>query len=166
MTASRIMGWAAAGCFLGLVTTASQAGEPCSETADLQDAGISILRCGSVIVAAEATAVRSPASTMSSHQGSIQLDAGAIAVSAESSAAQFSALTPDAVVSGRDGEWIIVAEAGRTRAAVLRGTVISRLRIDGSQKILRPGDAGADALDRSRSDRLALALHRARTIHP
>jgi hypothetical protein len=165
MTLSRITGLALACCFFALTGTASHASTPCSEAADPEDAGISILRCGAVVVAAEATAVHSPASTISSHQGTIQLDAGAIAVSADSLTAQFSVLTPDAVVSGGDGEWIIVAEPGRTRAAVWRGTVVARLRKDGSQKVLRPGDAEPTEVDSSRGERLALALRRAKT-HP
>lgn len=163
MTASRMTRWVAAGCFVSLFATASEASTLCSETADPQDTGISILRCGAVIVAAETTAVRSPASSMSAHQGTIQLDAGAIAVSADSASAQFSALTPDAVVSGSNGEWIIVAESGRTRAVVWRGTIVTRLRNDGSQKVLRPGDAEPNEVESSRSERLALALRRAKS---
>ena len=165
MIASRITAWAVAACFFCLSATASHASTPCSEAADPEDAGIAILRCGTVVVAAEATAVHSSASSMSSHQGVIQLDAGAIAVSADSLMAQFSALTPDAVVSGGDGEWIIVAESGRTRAAVWRGTIVERRRSDGSQKVLRAGDGEPSEVDSSRSERLALALRRAKS-HP
>jgi predicted dehydrogenase len=165
MTASRKASWAVAGYLLGLMVTAAHAATPCSEVADPEDASIAILRCGSVVVAAEASAVHSPASSMSSHQGTIQLDNGAIAVSADSPIAQFSVLTPDAVVSGGDGEWLIVAEPGRTRALVWRGTAVSRMRSDGSQKVLRPGDAKPDDVDSSRSERLAQALKRAKA-HP
>jgi hypothetical protein len=165
MSASGITRWAIAGYFFGLVATASHASTPCSEAADPEDLDIAILRCGTVVVAAEATAVHSSASSMSSHQGTIQLDAGAIAISADSPLAQFSTLTPDAVVTGSNGEWIIVTEIGRTRAAVWRGTVVARLRIDGSQKVLRPGDAEPNKIDSSRSERLAAALRRAKS-HP
>jgi hypothetical protein len=147
------------------MVTAAHAATPCSEAADPEDASVAILRCGAVVVAAEASAVHSPASSMSSHQGTIQLDSGAIAVSADSPSAQFSVLTPDAVVSGGDGEWLIVAEPGRTRAVVWRGTAVSRMRSDGSQKVLRAGDAKPDEVDSSRSERLAQALKRAKT-HP
>jgi hypothetical protein len=165
MTASRNMGRVVAGCFLGLTATAAHAATPCSEAADPQDNGVAILRCGTVVVAAEASAVHSPASSMSSHSGTIQLDDGAIAVSADSRSALFSVLTPDAVVSGGDGDWFIVAEPGRTRAVVWRGTAVSRLRSDGSQKVLRPGDAAESEVDSSRGERLAQALKRAKA-HP
>ena len=165
MTVSRNMGLAIAGCFFGMMATGAHPATPCSEAADPADAGVAILRCGAVVVAAEASAVHSSASSMSSHLGTIQLDSGAIAVSADSAIAQFSVLTPDAVVSGGDGEWIIVAEPGRTRAFVWRGTVVLRQRIDGSQKVLRPGDAAPDELGSSRSERLAQALKRAKA-HP
>lgn len=162
MMASRVAGSIVAGCLFGLAAAVTHAAEPCREAADPQDAGVMILHCGSVLIAAEATAVRSPASSMSSHQGAIQIDSGAMAVSANSSTAQFSALTPDAVISGRDGEWIIIAEAGRTHVAVRRGTVVSRLRTDGSQKVMQAGDAELNATDSPRSERLAEALRRAR----
>jgi hypothetical protein len=165
MAARRTTGRAVAGSFLGLMATSSYAGTPCSEAADPEDAGVSILRCGAVVVAAEASAVHSPASSMSSHQSTIQLDNGAIAISADSPIAQFSVLTPDAVVSGGDAEWLIVADQGRTRAVVWRGTAVSRLRSDGSQTVLRPGDAKRSEIDSPRSERLAQALKRAKA-HP
>ncbi len=165
MIANRNAGWAIAGCFLGLTATSSYGATPCSEAADPQDDGIAIMRCGDVVVVAEASAVHSPAASMSSHVGKIQLDNGAIAVSAESPSAQFSVLTPDAVVSGGAGEWLIVAEPGRTRAVVWRGTAVSRLRSDGSQKVLKAGDAAPDEVESSRSERLAQALKRAKA-HP
>ena len=163
MSASRNIGLAVAGCLFGTLATTAYPATPCSEAADPGDPGIAILRCGSVIVAAETTSIHSPASSMSSHQGTIQLDDGAIAVSAESLVSQFSTLTPDAVVTGSGGDWVIVAESGHTRAAVWRGTVVVRLRRDGSQTVLRPGDAKPTEVESSRSERLAQALKRAKT---
>jgi hypothetical protein len=147
-------------CFAALLAAGSRADVLCSEAADPDDAGIVLLRCPGVVIAAEASAVRSPASLMSAHPRTIQLDDGVIAISAGSSAPPFATLTPDAVVIGLDGEWAVVAELGRTRAVVRRGTATVRLRADHTDKGLPPGDAEPDAADRKRMDRLSQALER------
>ena len=157
MATGRKTGSALAGL---LMTAASHAYASCSEAADPDDAGVVILRCEGVVIAAEATAVRSPVTLMSSHPHAIQLDAGAIAVSSNASASRFTALTPDAVASALDGEWAVLAEAGGTRASSWRGSVSVRQRMDGTERVFRAEAAESDALDPGRAERLRRALQR------
>lgn len=144
-----------------LLLTASPARALCSEAVDREDRAVVILRCDGVVLAVEATAVRSPLAMMSSHPNAIQLDAGAIAIASSPRAPPFAALTPDAVASAVDGEWAILAEAGDTRASVWRGRVTLMARIDGSERLVQAQEIDAHTLDAGRAERLRRALHRA-----
>ena len=149
------------GDFGGPAVTAQSEAAACSEAPDAEDMGILTLRCAGVVIAAEAGAVRSPAALMSSHPHVLQLDAGAIAISARRSTAPFVALTPDSVFSAREAEWAIFADSGRTSAVVWSGTVTAQWRMDGSVRVL---DAGyADRPDSERMERLHRALQRFRS---
>ncbi len=162
MFVSRRAGFAALYCFAALMTIVSNASALCTEAGDPDDPGVVILRCAGVVIAAEATAVRSPVLAMSAHPHTIQLDAGAIAISSDASAPIFTALTPDAVLWAREAEWFVVADSGRTQAAVRRGTITARLRLDGSEKVLRADDAELGALEPKRTERLSQALQRSK----
>ncbi len=138
----------------------------CSEATDPMDAGVEVIRCADgVVIVAESSALRSSAAQLAAHPGVIQLDAGAlvVALTVSGEPIPFRVLTPDAVISASEGQWAVVAEAGRTDAATWRGDVIVRRRVDDLAITLKPGEPTLAAFRADRIERLREAMLRALT---
>ena len=115
---------------------------------------MTLLNSAGVAIAVEATAVRSPGAAMAAHPRVIQLEAGALVVSQPASAPAFQVLTPDAIVTGREGLWAVVVDDGRTRAFAWRGDVTWRRRLEDAE--LRA--EAVPSPDAARLERLRQAL--------
>lgn len=140
--------------------TAAEAASACDEALAPTDPGVMVVRCESVVVAAEIDAARSSARLMADHRDVIQLDAGAFAVSVKAHQRPFRTLTPDAVIASQSGEWAVSVLGGVTHVTVWRGDVSLRRRMDGSESLLRAGQSDETPADPARMERLRAVLQK------